>query len=298
MQEPKPTPEQLDDIAQRHGFRGEPIERLATSGVVTSVYAVGSAVVLRVPREHPEGVSDLLTEAVAAPVAHDAGVRTPRVVAFDNTCEILSVPYLIVERIHAASLSREPLAPEAPVLRQLGRELARLHTRVRECSDPNGWLDEQDRIDLDQVQQDLQTAPLSPRHRDLMTTLLFDLEGVKPSPEQALLHGDVHLANLLGTAADLAAIIDWGDAGWGDPAFDLAYLPFATVPEVCEGYGEFLGAGIDCGFRLRALAAHLATAARHMGRPRTPHHRSTGAAELGDLATYLSTSAGRRWVTR
>ena len=34
----------------------------------------------------------------------------------------------------------------------------------------------------------------------------------------------------------MLAIIDWGDAGWGDPALEFAQIPLAAVPFVMTGY--------------------------------------------------------------
>ena len=58
------------------------------------------------------------------------------------------------------------------------------------------------------------------------------------------------------------ALIDWGDAGWGDPALEMANLPFEAIPYVLEGYStvssELMGEGprarmlwerIDCALR-------------------------------------------------
>jgi hypothetical protein len=34
----------------------------------------------------------------------------------------------------------------------------------------------------------------------------------------------------------LLAVIDWGDAGWGDPALEFFQIPLAAVPSVMTGY--------------------------------------------------------------
>jgi aminoglycoside phosphotransferase (APT) family kinase protein len=36
----------------------------------------------------------------------------------------------------------------------------------------------------------------------------------------------------------LLSIIDWGDAGWGDPAMDFAWMPLEAVPLALGGYME------------------------------------------------------------
>jgi aminoglycoside phosphotransferase (APT) family kinase protein len=37
--------------------------------------------------------------------------------------------------------------------------------------------------------------------------------------------------------AGLRAIIDWGDAGWGDPALDFAAVPLDQMSSALAGYG-------------------------------------------------------------
>ena len=35
---------------------------------------------------------------------------------------------------------------------------------------------------------------------------------------------------------ELLAIIDWGDAGWGDPSLDFAAIPFSAIQSAFDGY--------------------------------------------------------------
>ncbi len=71
------TADQLEAIRQHHGLPPLPVVRLVSTGIVHTVYALGDGMVLRVPRDIPEGIADALTESVAAPVAYRGGVRTP-----------------------------------------------------------------------------------------------------------------------------------------------------------------------------------------------------------------------------
>lgn len=50
----------------------------------------------------------------------------------------------------------------------------------------------------------------------------------------------------------LASIIDWGDAGHGDPAFDFASMPLFAIPTMLAGYREAAG-DVDDGFLARTL---------------------------------------------
>jgi aminoglycoside phosphotransferase (APT) family kinase protein len=51
------------------------------------------------------------------------------------------------------------------------------------------------------------------------------------------IHWDVHAMNVMCTpGGELRAIIDWGDAGWGDPAMDFGEIPLDEVSSVQEAY--------------------------------------------------------------
>ncbi|TVR02674.1 MAG: hypothetical protein EA403_08080 [Spirochaetaceae bacterium] len=55
--------------------------------------------------------------------------------------------------------------------------------------------------------------------------------------ETRFIHGDIHPMNVMcSSAGELLAIIDWGDAGWGDPFLDFAGIPFDHIPAALEGY--------------------------------------------------------------
>jgi hypothetical protein len=198
--EPVLISDPVDAILSRHGVRG-PWARLPSTGVANRIYATAD-VVLRVATDHPEAVPDARTESVAAPVAHAALIRTPRLLAFDDTRDLVDRPYSLWERFHGVSADRLPgCVPE--LWRAVGLELARLHDRVRACADPCGWLDQPE-----------------------------------PGPEpQRFVHDDIHAGNVMCTPAGVfLGLIDWGDAGWGDPMCDFAYMPKDALSEALEAY--------------------------------------------------------------
>lgn len=55
----------------------------------------------------------------------------------------------------------------------------------------------------------------------------YQLRGASLTKNQAFLHGDMHASNLrLDSERQRLVAIDFGDAGWGDPARELAYFMF------------------------------------------------------------------------
>ena len=142
--------EQLHAVITRHSLEGsvDDVHQLASTGIAHTVYAVGTDVVLRVPKQHPDAIADALTGMVATSVAVAAGVSTPRLLAFDDSLDVVPVPLSIFERAVGEPLSRRLGAyPQelASIWHELGRDLATLHANVTECSDPNGYLDPHDR---------------------------------------------------------------------------------------------------------------------------------------------------------
>jgi len=64
---------------------------------------------------------------------------------------------------------------------------------------------------------------------------------LRPSAETSLVHGDLHQRHVLVEEDRLAAVIDWGDACFGDPSIDLqrvrCLLPPAGRDRFAVEYG-------------------------------------------------------------
>ena len=237
------TDEDLREISERHGLDAGGFELLPQVGLLNRIYAFGEDFVLRVPRDHPVSAADARKEAVAVPVAREAGVRTPRLLAFDDSLDLLPVPYSIYERVHGETLGlldRDPAA-SPDVWRELGRDLALLHSRVTEDGAAAG-------LELDAL-PDPRPWPSELAEAGLFsTTEARWLEGwldrlapeaLAPVPRR-FLHGDSQATNVMVERGSLRylAVLDWGGCGWGDPAWDFAGVPLRVVPSMLEGYGE------------------------------------------------------------
>ncbi|WP_052423415.1 phosphotransferase family protein [Nonomuraea candida] len=125
MVEHEPSDETLAALARRHGVAAGRVRPLPR-GVANHVFLLGDDLVLRIPRGE-RFLPDLVKEAAVIPVARRAGVRAPEVADFDATRERVGVPYMVLARVRGVELS--DLAPDgaARALREVGRELARLH---------------------------------------------------------------------------------------------------------------------------------------------------------------------------
>lgn len=230
----------VDAILARHGVRGS-WEPLTATGLANRIYATRD-VVLRVATDHPDGFADARTEFVAAPVARAADLPVPRLLVFDDTRTLVDRPYSLWERVHGETLGVFAPNPRSvpDTWRAVGRQLALLHTRVQACPDPLGWLDHPERA----TDLECRLAALASASR-IETRAAAECESwidaLRPAVAQrtarCFLHNDVHDMNLMcGRDGSLLAIIDWGDAGWGDPILELGQVPLAAVPFVLEGY--------------------------------------------------------------
>lgn len=297
---PEISPRALRVIADRHGAHA--VARLPDVGIFNAVYLLGDDLVLRVPRDHATFVGAACQEAIAAPAARAVGVRTPRLVEFDESRAVLPVPYLVYERVHGETLGALDLEPtETPtVWRELGRDLALLHSRVDEAGevgtlsadplpDPRPWAAELDR-----------GGQIGASEARWLAGWLDRLAPAALVPvRRRFLHGDVQSTNVMVRpgARTYLALIDWGDAKWGDAAWDFAGIPLRAVPFVLEGHRAVAPLDDDETAEVRILWRHLQLALYLLRRPPQPG-RSWAERPTGMLVEVLRFFLGRpdgRW---
>lgn len=121
----------VDVILAAHGRSGA-WTTLKATGLANRIYATRD-VVLRVATDHPEAIPDARTESVAAPAVYAEGIRTPRLLAFDDSRTLTDRPFSIWERVHGETLGNAHLDTHqrAAVWYEVGQEIAALHSRVR-----------------------------------------------------------------------------------------------------------------------------------------------------------------------
>lgn len=236
------TEEALAAIADRVGLGGGRREPLPSAGIVNSIYALGEAYVLRVPRNGPQHVAQARREASVIPAAVAAGVRTAALVAFDDTCELLPVPYLIVERLSGTSAeSLPPGAVDEPrIWREVGRDLARVHTVTGIADDEAiaGFDFPDPRTLVDRRVEDGWISGIDARWLAEWLDRLAATGAAAAAPDTCVVHGDVQRSNVLVADRGYQALIDWGCARVDDPAADFLSMPLAEVPHVVAGHRD------------------------------------------------------------
>jgi aminoglycoside phosphotransferase (APT) family kinase protein len=290
-------------IARRHGIRADKVTRLPEVGITNAVYLLGDHLVLRVPRNHPVHVALARKEVIAAGVARDAGVRTPRVVDHDDRCDFLPVPYTVYERVHGQTLGLLELDPgDSPgAWRELGRDLALLHTRVAEDGPARGLGRPCLPDPRPRAEELAREGYISAAEERWLAGWIDRLAPVATAPLPArFLHGDVQATNVMvrGDTLDYVAVLDWGSSGWGDPARDFASgQPLRAVPYLLEGHREVAPLDGDDTAEARILWWQLQLALWLLRRPPQPG-RSWGErpmAMLLDILRFATESPGPRW---
>lgn len=305
---PPPGEAVLAAIARQHGFGAEPVRPMESTGLVNRVFAIGDRAVLRIPSgRHPGGIADAYTESVAVPAVHAAGIRTPRLLAFDDTRQIVDVPYTIYRRVVGADLGQLSLNdPAAPaVYHALGQELARLHSLVTTVDDPHGRLDKPDRWRTPEFAEPLFAKGFLDRHSLQVIADVFDrLRASLPEVDtyRRFLHQDLKTSNVMGHDGSFAAMIDWGDAGWGDPALDFRYLPMRAASWALDGYRQVMPLDGDADAEARILWDQIWCAVHQLDRRPDPAPRGSNrdrpGSRLIDLLGFLASTAGQAWLER
>jgi aminoglycoside phosphotransferase (APT) family kinase protein len=285
----------------RHGLAAHSITRLPDTGIFNAIYLLGDSYVLRVPRVHPVHFAALRKESVAIPAARAAGVRTPRLLAYDETCDLLPVPYSILERVHGDTLGLLDLeVTETPdVWRALGHELALLHAGVPKGG-PVAALDLQPSPDPRAIAERL----ASDGHLTAVDArwLVSWLDSLAPFAEASVSerfgHGDVQATNIMvSEKRDYLALLDWGSSGWGDPAWDFVGMPMRAVPFMLEGYRAVHPLTEDDTAEARITWRQLQVALMLARRGPQPE-RSWGERPLAmllDIMRFFAEDSGPRW---
>jgi aminoglycoside phosphotransferase (APT) family kinase protein len=253
----------LNAIADRYSLGPIRPRRLPERGIFNAIFKLNSQVILRVPRKHPRFIQSSRHESIAVPAARKAGVRTPELIAFDDTLELLPVPFTLYERVPGQSLEALDLEPGAGwvVWHELGGDLARAHVGV-----PS-----------DGAVSQLDDTSAAPDPRDLIERRASDgwftglevcwlgdwLDRLAPAALQPtplrFLHGDSQGTNVMVRPRPLAyrAVIDWGSTCLGDMALDFAGVPLRAVPFMLAGHREVAPLDADDTAEARIVWRHL-----------------------------------------
>jgi aminoglycoside phosphotransferase (APT) family kinase protein len=149
---------------------------------------------------------------------HSVGLATPRPYYLDQSGEIFSTPYLVIEYIEGKPEFAPTNLPD--LLLQLATQLSRIH-QVDCLHLDLSFLPELEQRYAEKLRERPAQVDESCDEGHIRDTL----EAAWPIPQRntsVLLHGDFWPGNILWRDGQLVAILDWEDAALGDPLADLA----------------------------------------------------------------------------
>ena len=285
-------------IIQRHRLQVRSFSLRPWVGGGSCVYQLEDTSVLKVPHDDPAPITSIAIEAAAAVHAHAAGVRTPRLIAFDDSLDLLPVPYLVYERVHGEPLPQIGRSPATVrrIWREVGGDLARLHTRVgldmslrplpkheqSPDTDPRPWVENLHRA-----------GDLTDAEACWLGDVLDRLAPATLAPlSLCFCHGDVNAGNVMVGHREprtYAALLDWGGAGWADPASDFSGIALEFVPSVLRGHREIALLEDDDTAEVRVLWFYLRLALFGLNRNVTTESERARRIErlLGDTGAFL-----------
>jgi aminoglycoside phosphotransferase (APT) family kinase protein len=300
---PPVSAETLNEIGERHGLDAGEITPWKDTGIFNAIYQFGGQHVLRIPRDAPPFVEAIRKESVAVPAALVAGVRTPGLTAFDDSLDLLPVPYAIYERVPGEDLGELDLGPaDTPgVWREVGRDLARLHEGVGKDGPVTG-LECEPLPDPRPLPEELASAGYFTSEEARWLSGWLDLLApfaLAPIP-QRFRHGDLQTTNVMvrPDPPTYLALIDWGACGWGDAAHDFAGIPLRAVPSMLAGYREVAPLPEDETAEARILWRHLQISLYLLGRDPQPglSWAERPAALILEMLRFFLGSPGMPWT--
>jgi len=194
-------------------------------------------------RQEPE-LHELLLARTSVPV--------PRILAFDDTHELIDRDFLIMERLPGQPLTSARGVSEDKVFRQVGAMLAEAHAVTAERYGYLGahrpmapqatWAEAFTDMWRRLLADVAAVGHYSDADRRVLEELLAQHIGLfEHSVAASLLHMDVWHQNILvGDDGAVTGLVDWDRALWGDPEIEFAVLDYCGVstPAFWEGYGK------------------------------------------------------------
>lgn len=208
-------PDDVINLLAKHGLPFVVPEKGQHEGVANEVWFAGDVVIRILKDLNYE--SDVWTETVAVPAAAAQNIRTPKLLVFDSDLDVVPRLVTIYERVPGISLSKvDHLPSPEEFFHDLGRAIREIHERITSVEDPKNFLDPAWHVDKS----------------------VLDLEWEYDTTEAPVFcHQDLHPDNIMVYEGKLAAIIDWGDAGWGNRSTDLRFIPARYLASALQGYG-------------------------------------------------------------
>ena len=222
-------------------WAGLPIERVESSGTVNAIYRLGADMAVRLPRI-PWGLGDAEREHRWLPwLAPQLPLAVPTPLAKGEPGEGYPWPWSIVRWLDGGNATPDTLAD----LGDAARALAWFVTTLR-ALDPAGApgdvrggrltrRDADTRKAIAALGDSIDGSAATAAWDDALAAPPWDGHGV-------WCHGDLHSGNLLASDGRMSGVIDFGEAGAGDPATDTIAAWWLFTGESREIFRTGVGA--------------------------------------------------------
>lgn len=234
----------LSAIARKHGFTLLSAMPVPWTGGTGQVFPCGD-VVIKIPFDHPADIQSVTVDVGMVPIARSLGVAAPALIAFDDSLDILPVPFAVFERVrNSETLDVRRASGRSPrdAWAEVGRQIARVHDVRGPAEIPLSLRSFRQSPDLDPrpwVGELHEAGALSGADARWLNGLLDTLApSALADVPVVLCHGDVNAANVLvdQDSGRFRALIDWAGAGWLDPVWDFAGVSLEVVPAMLAGH--------------------------------------------------------------
>lgn len=193
-------------------------------------------------KQEPD-IHRMLLERTQVPVA--------RILAFDQSHEIIDNDYLIMERLPGKPMSESGQGRADTALRQVGEYLRQTHSLTAECYGYLGahhpmppretWVDAFAVMWNKLIDDVVSVGHYDRGEADSLRSLLDRYLAVFDRPvTSSLLHMDIWAQNILvDSRGNVTGLVDWDRALWGDVEIEFAVLDYCGIsePAFWEGYG-------------------------------------------------------------
>ena len=257
--------------AQLPEWAGLELRRLPPVGTDNQLFRLGEDLLVRMPRIHWAADSALHEHEWLPRLAPHLSLPVPAPVALGEPGEGYPWHWTVVPWIEGETPTEETFDPEewAVALGAFVRECravpgmggpAKTEGRGAPLSSLDGW-----------VREWTAKADESEVSRDAVLAVWADaLDAPAYDDEPRWFHGDLHDGNLLVRDRRLAAVIDWGAAGRGDPAIELNAMWGYVPASVADLYRDAVGLDEAAYRRARGFALAPAISASTYYRETAP----------------------------
>jgi aminoglycoside phosphotransferase (APT) family kinase protein len=241
--------------AQLPDLSGRPISEVRSTGTVNAIYRLGDDLYARLPRMR-DWADDLSKEARWLPhLAPLLPLALPEPVAEGRPAAGYPLRWAVYRWLDGQTYAPELVADE----HQAARDLAAFVAALRGI-DPNGApRSHRDRpLRLLDVEARTAIASLGPSYDRPALTRAWEtaLRAPDRTGEPVWVHGDLLPPNLLVRDGRIAAVLDFGSVGVGDPAVDVIAAWSVFGPAARETFRTALAVDDATWGRARGLALH------------------------------------------